>query len=157
MLAVSPSDTHCCWFGGIRGDCSILPSCHRCRPVTRRVGGCGRCLGNSSEVASPWGRGCLGPADLSAGSAAWWSTGLQGREGPGPALSEPPSQTACSSLWTGCETLSEGLPHCLAVREQEFMFQLYKHSKNSHAVTVKHIICQQFFWGSFMFTAYNTN
>lgn len=125
---MSQSDTHCCWFGGLQVDCSIPPSSHRCRPVTRHVGGYGRCLENNFEVSFPWGSWCLGPAGRSAGSAAWWRTGLQGREDPGPVLSEPPSQTACNSLWMGSETPWEGLPRCLAVtdRKQEPTSQVYK-------------------------------
>ena len=118
MFTESQSETHCCSLGGLQVDCSILPSCRRYRPATRRAGGCGRCPESSSEVTSPWGRRCRGPAGLRAGSAAWWRTGPRGTEGPGPALSEPRSQTACNSLWTGYETLWEGLPRCLAVGQR---------------------------------------
>lgn len=150
ILSVSQSNTHCCWFGRLQVDCSILPSCHQCRPVMRRVVGCGRCLENSSEVTSPWGRRCRRPGGLSAGSGAWWRTGLQGREDPGPVLLGLLSQTACSSPWTGSETLWEGLPRCLAVsdREQEAMSYMYKNSKESHAMR---IICQQLQHFTFIF------
>lgn len=129
IMLCFPSDTHCCCCGGLPGDCSTLPSRHRCRPGRRRAGGCPRCPGRGSEVRAPSGSRGPGPAGPSAGSAAWWRTGLRwSGDPPGPVLSGPLSRTARSSLWTGSETPWAGPPRCLAVevREQEAIFRVYR-------------------------------
>lgn len=115
FMTASHLETHCCWFEGLQIDCSIQSSCHRCRPAMRRGGGCGHCPENSSEATSLSGRQCQGPGGLSEGNVSWWRTGLQVKGDPGPALSGPQSQTACSSPWKESEILSGEIPRCSAV------------------------------------------